>query len=995
MKNQFLKKYYGYFFGAIVFFVLSLFTSLMAQTGQVRGTVLDSETGEAVFGATVTVRSEKKGTKTDFDGKYQLDLPPGEYLVEYQMFGYDAQRKKITINAGQTISQNITFGLKALETVEVTDRALNNTEASLLALQRKSGTVSDGISQEAIKKSPDSSAGEVAKRVTGITLLGGKYVFVRGLGERYSNTMLNNGVLPSPEPDKRVVPLDIFPSGLLKNIRIVKTFAPEDSGEFSGGLVKIETQDYPDQFIFNFSVGVSRNSQSTGNKFLTFNGGDSLGRPTQSQQLPSNITSLPESIPFVEGNRFGGIPPTLVRATTLDLPLNWTPKQIDAPYDKNFSFTTGNSFKISQDGKRFGIIFGTSYSTNYRFKEEKIIRYQPGNPIATTVKETSFIARLQEQDSRVYNQDTLWGSNLNLAVELAKGHQIYWKNLYSVNSDKNVRESNGLNYIDNFEFQSITNTFTSRQLFNSNFGGTHALNFGARPHKLDWAFQYSQAKRDEPNLNSTIWSRGVPTTPAQSFRLLGASPNGSRFYSNSQDDVRAYSLNYEIPFNQWDGLKSTLKIGGLTSEREKYFRFRQFNQLLSGTTPINEAATIYPVPGDIAYNPIVYLSNQRTLNEFVVPNAFDAQQKLRAYFTQVDMPIIPKLRFLGGVRYEDSYQKAETFITSNASNPIARPGYGCKFDNDDQRVALITSGLCNLNNNGVGELRTKDRLPSANFVYEMQADMNVRLGYSETVARPDLRELSPFAFTPYYGAMTMQGNASLERTYIHNYDLRWEWYMKGTDFMGVGLFNKELSNPIEMIGQPVAGGISPLFTFTNARNAYIRGLEFDYRKEFLGKFKVETNFFFIKSQVNVIPWETFTAAKAGLLSINSKAFAYDPTNLTRPLQGQSEFVFNLKFDYYLTKAKNSTIGLYYNFFGDRIYAVGANGTPDAIEKGVGVTDAVFQYFHLEKYEFKLAARNIFNTRFRIYQKNEVTNQDELFLSYREGVTLAVSAGVKF
>ena len=198
-----------------------------------------------------------------------------------------------------------------------------------------------------------------------------------------------------------------------------------------------------------------------------------------------------------------------------------------------------------------------------------------------------------------------------------------------------------------------------------------------------------------------------------------------------------------------------------------------------------------------------------------------------------------------------------------------------------------------------------------------------------------------------------------------------------------------------MIGQPVAGGISPLFTYTNAQKAYIRGIELDYRKEFWGRFKAETNFFLIKSRVDVLSWETFAAAKGGLLSIYSKAFAYDPTNLSRPLQGQSPYVFNFKLSYYLTKKKNSTIGVYYNLFGDRIYAVGANGTPDAYEKGVGVTDLVLQYFHLDKYEFKIAAKNIMNTRFQIYQIDPISNHKNLFLSYREGMTVAFSAGVKF
>jgi outer membrane receptor protein involved in Fe transport len=273
--------------------------------------------------------------------------------------------------------------------------------------------------------------------------------------------------------------------------------------------------------------------------------------------------------------------------------------------------------------------------------------------------------------------------------------------------------------------------------------------------------------------------------------------------------------------------------------------------------------------------------------------------------------------------------------------------------------------------------------------------MNIRLGLSQTVNRPDLRELSPFAFTPYFGANRTLGNANLDRAYVHNYDLRYEYYIKGTDFIGVGVFSKFISNPIETIGQPVAGQISPFFTFANANQASLRGIEFDYRRDVFSTIRIETNLFFIKSKVDVIDYITYVTAQSGLLPINSSAFLYNPTNLSRSLQGQSDNVFNLKVDYYLTKKRNSTLGLYYNYFGDRIHAVGANGIPDAIEKGVGVTDLVYQYLHLDNYNIKISLRNITNTRFRIYQKSELTGRDELFFSYREGVSLNFSAGIKF
>ncbi|MDZ4725243.1 MAG: TonB-dependent receptor [Leptospira sp.] len=987
-------------FASLTISLLLPFAIWSQATGSIKGTIIDSENGEAVFGATIVVRSEKKFAKTDFDGKYSLDLAPGNYQVEFQMYGYGPQTRSITVSPGKSVTQNVTFGAQTLETVEVKDRAINESDSALLNLQRKSATVSDGIGSESIKKSPDSSASEVVRRVTGITLVGGKFVFVRGLGERYSSTYLNDAYIPSTEPDKRVVPLDLFPASLIKNIRIIKSFVPEESGEFSGGLVKIETKDYPDQFFMNVGVGIGMNANTTRNKWLTFNGGDFFGRPTASQELPSIVKSVPDVLPFEPGNRFGGIPSQLVGIGAATFPSNWSSEETKAPYDRNFNFSTGNTFKLTETGQRLGIIFGTTHSVDYRFRRQKDVRYIPGNPIATTFTDLTTISPLQSQNADIYVEERLFGNNLNLNYEPMTGQQFFLKNFYSVSSEKTVREAQGFNNIDTFEFFSQTHDFISRQLFNSSLGGKHAINlFGAnRPHTLDWQANLGEAKRDEPNLTQQVWRRPQGANPTTIPTRLGNNPDGSRFYSNATDTVRSASVAYEIPFDQWNGLKSTFKFGGSALDRFKSFKFREFGS--KSNTGVGTADS-YLVPGEIVYNPAEYLRSNsnglpnKTFSERQVePNAYDAFQKLHSFFGQVDIPIVSKVRFIGGVRYEDSYQYVKTFVLKDQWNG-AKPTYGCDTKSEYERLALVNSRACAADNNGIGELRTRDKLPSANFVYEFLKDQNLRFGYSETVTRPDFRELSPFAFTPFFGADRIRGNSDLNRTYIHNYDFRWEWYMGATNYVGAGAFMKDMSNPIETIGQPVAGQVSPFFTYANAGKATIRGVEIDFRREFFDKIRFETNFYFIKSLVNVVSWEQFTIGRAGLLDRNDRSFSYDPTNIRRSLQGQSDFVANLKFDVFITKAKDMTIGLYYNYFGDRIYVVGANGTPDSYEKGVGITDLVYSAKKDDKLDFKFAARNIFDQRFRIYVRDELLNEEKLFRSYREGVSFSMSATYKF
>lgn len=982
----------------LVFFSTS---GLLAQsTGSIRGTIIDSENGEPVFGATIVIRSEKKFAKTDFDGKYNLDLPPGTYQVEYQMYGYGPQNRTIVVTAGKPSQMNVTFGAQVLQTVEVKDRALNESDAALLQLQKKSATVSDSIGAESIKKSPDSSASDVIKRVTGITIVGGKFVFVRGLGERYSSTYLNDAYIPSTEPDKRVVPLDLFPATLIKNIRVIKSFVPEESGEFSGGLVKIETKEYPDQLTVTFGLGMGYNSNTTRNKWLTFKGGDFFGRPTSDQELPSIVKAVPEFLPFEPGSRFGGINPTLVNIGGVSFPSQWTPDQTKAPYDKNFNFTIGNTFKLTESGQRLGVIFGTTHSVDYRFKRQKDVRYIPGNPVNLSVKELTSVSPLQTQDADIYLEERLFGNNLNFAYEPMQGQQFFLKNFYSVSSEKSVRESVGTNNIDNFQFFTQTNDFISRQLFNSSFGGKHAVNLGSmsRPHTLDWQMNYGEAKRDEPNLTQQVWRRPQTSSVTTIPTRLGNNPDGSRFYSTANDTVRSFSVAYEIPFDQWNGLKSTFKFGGSALDRFKSFTFREFGSKSNVGTGVGD---LYLVPGEITYNPIEFLRTNssglanRTFSERQVePNAYDAYQKLHSYFSQFDIPLFPKFRFIGGARYEDSYQKVKTFVLKEQFD-VRRPGYGCDVGSEGERILLVKNNICSADNNGVGEIRTKDVLPSVNLVYEFLQDQNLRFGYSQTLTRPDFREMSPFAFTPYFGGDRIRGNPNLQRTYIHNFDFRYEYFMGGSNYVGAGAFLKDLSNPIELIGQPVAGQISPFFTYANASRATIRGIELDFRREFFDKFRFETNVFFIKSLVNVISWEQYTVSKAGLLDPIDRSFSYDPTNIRRPLQGQSDFVANIKFDIFLNKLKTTTLGFYYNYFGDRIFVVGANGTPDAYERGVGLTDIVFSHKMDDKLDFKFAAKNVTDQRFKIYVKDELLNEEKLFRSYREGVSFSMSASYKF
>lgn len=950
--------------------------ALYAQaTGRVTGVVRDNITGETVFGAVVVVQGQSATAQTDFEGAFQLDLPPGAYTITINAVSFTPQQRQVTVQAGRTSSVGvIVMGVQAARELVVEGRQLNTTESSMLQLQRRSGAVSDGVSQEAIKKSPDSSASDVLRRVTGISIIGGKFVFVRGLGERYSYTTLNDAVLASPEPDKRVVPLDLFPATFIKNIRIIKTFLPEDSGEFSGGIVKIETIDYPDEFTLAVSVGAGGNTDTTGRQFRTYWGGktDGQGKDDGTRDRPAFVDSLPNYIVFERGDIFGGLPEGLVQLGAGLFPNTWDAFNISAPFDRDFKLTVGDTIKTG-DTSRFGYVYGTSYNRSWRKREEKETSYIAFNQVSQLAPEASYIFPRVTQDVNRSTEEVLWGHNLNLSFEPIANQRFSSKTFYSRNSEKYVREAEGSrsdNTLSAFlDFKTSVTGWIEREVLHQVFSGIHAVDlFGDRAHKFDWNVSFSNANRDEPNLSQQVWER------AQGQNQLRSRTSGSfsnlRYYSEAEDKARSLQMNYEIPFSQWDGLPAKLKFGGMATERYKDFSSEIYNYLPIGATGgIPESEFI---GGGLLFSLPAMLTNRYRFQEQKGDfDSYEAKQILQAYYGQIDTPLVDKLRFIGGLRYEDSYQRVKTFLSERPLDPdiqFGRPG--------------------------VGELRNKDRLPSANLVYELRDDMNLRLGYSETVNRPDFRDLSEFGFSATLGGERVFGNRELRRAYIHNYDTRWEWYLTDSEYIGFGLFQKFLSNPIERVGLSNVNETRD-YTFVNARNGEIRGAELEVRKDFLEDFQFSANLFLIRSQVELLTWEERAYIGLGLVERQSRRALFSPTNLESSLVGQSEYVYNFKLSYFFDSERDGSIGLLYNVFGDRLESNGANGAPDTTEKGAAVVDLVLEDKVGENLDWKFSVKNILNTRFKVVQDNPLFGREELVNSYRTGVSYSFSLGYKF
>ncbi|MBX7057737.1 MAG: TonB-dependent receptor [Leptospirales bacterium] len=946
---------------------------LYAQaTGRIVGRIVDQQ-GEAAFGTAVTVQGVPGAAATvDFDGRFSLSVPPGQYNLLIQGVGVAPQSVAVTVVAGQTATVNRVVSPPVAQEATVAGRAINNTEASQLALQRRASTVSDGISQEAIRRTPDSSAGDALRRVTGVTLVGGKYVFVRGLGERYSNTELNGALVSSPEPDRRVVPLDLFPASLIKNMQVIKTFIPEMSGDFSGGIVRIETQEFPDEFTMTLGLGSGGVLNETGGRFLTYRGSatDWAGRDDGFRDRPEVLELFPNNVPWIRGSSLGGLPADLVQGSAYLFPDTLNAEEIKAPFDRNFSFSIGDSLDTGFIG-RFGYLFGTSYQRRWRRQEVTDNQWRAENPIANGTEETAYLLPLQSATTRNYNEEVLWGNNLNLSLEPNSNHRISSRTFLSRNSDKSVEESRGIlvpaaeNPLD---FNTLETSWIQRQVLHEVLSGEHALTLlGDRAQKLSWNLSTSRATREQPNTAVQAWTKNAGELRLPERRT---GTGNFRFYSDTEDVTDSLQADYEIPFEQWSGLIAKFKLGGYAMRRHKDYNQDVYNYLQLGQTTINE---LY-VPG---LNPAYGLTSSllqdvtRFQEQTGLFDEYRANQRQQAYYGQVDLPLLAKLRLIAGARYEDNYQFVRTY---NSSQP-----YGQEYD---------------IRRPGIGELRNKDTLPSANLVWEFLQDMNLRFAYTETLNRPDFRDLSSAGFQTSFTGERVFGNPSLRRAYLHNYDARWEWYLSGEEYFGVGAFLKDISNPIEKIGLAASNNERD-FTFVNARDGEIRGLEFEARRDFLERFNLSANLFLIRSVVTIQNFEERTVIGAGLTDLAAIQAAYRPTNLERPLVGQSPYVVNLRLSYYLNEDKTGSVGLLYNYFGDRLAAGGANGAPDTYERGVGIFDLVYEQKYDENLSFKAAIKNILDARFEQYIENPLLDRQEILTSYRDGVGLSASLNYRF
>ena len=930
--------------------------------GMIKGKVVDAKSGEPLISLSVMIKENVSGTMktigggmTNLDGNYRItDIKPGVYTIEFNYIGYEkVVVENVEILPGDVKKYDIALNEEKLnleDEIVVRAKKVSATGAALLKDRQKAEALSDAIGAEDISRGGSSDAADAVKKVTGATTQGGKYVFIRGLGNRYSSTQLNGANLPSADPDKKAVHLDLFPSNLIENIVTTKTATPDKPGDFTGGTVNIATKSFPDKFNLNFSLSSAYNSQTTGSTILTHGSSNLswLGMDDGSRDIPTifnnnEVPSITEARRKYDKDGNYNQSALLLDEMSKAFDSEMSATKTTAPIDQSLSLSVGNQHQLF--GNSFGYLASLSYGRHYSSYEQGIIgNYsQPGGESQELVSE--YVADVQEGTDEV-----VYGGMINLAYYLTQNNKISFNYMYNNSGETKTVYQDGYRSYYQETMETRILSFIQRSISSYQLSGSHNMP-SVLNSKFDWQLSLSNNTQDQPDFRTfdNIYKDSEVDGVTERTYYLNESDNNalpSRYFRELTEDLGAVSFDYEIPFKDIFDISGKFKTGLMYNNKERDFSERRFVYQQDGDDVdydgnpdnfISELSGIVDSSGNFIYYGN-YIEDRTQL-----AGSYSGTQEIFAYYGKFDFNAMDNLRIIGGVRYE-------TTDLQTISRDTSRPE---------------------------GFISEQDLLPSVNMVYQFNENINLRAAYGKTIARPTFREIAPYDSYLPIKHKTFLGNADLERSVIDNFDLRWEWFINPGEIIAVSGFYKNFKNPIELAIVNSNNNIQA----RNVDEAILYGAEFEVRKnlgflsEAIRNFEFGANLTLVHSQVDLSDFEYETRK------------AYDPdASKTRELQGQSPYVVNLDLTY-VNSDWGTEANLHYNIFGKRLTEVGY-GSPDYYEFPKAEMNLVISQQLFDKFKLKISGKNLLNSK--NYKATTYLGEDYISEQYLLGRRFSVS-----
>jgi len=903
----------------IICFVAAI--SVQAQKAKLTGKVTNVK-NDVLVGVTLTLKSDKSQvSKTDIEGRFSFNIDINKaYTLDFSYVGYKA--KSIDVSAATTANEEIVLdvlldesGKKLTDVVVSATRSSSKgaTDNALIAYQKNTNTVASVISAESIKRSPDRNTAEILKRTPGASIQEGKYIIVRGLADRYNQAMLNGILLTSTEPDRKTFSFDLFPSQIIDNIIINKAFVPELPGEWAGGLIQVNTKDIPTKNFFNIQIGTSANTLTTGKDFLKDEGGktDYLGLDDGTRSLPAGYSTK---------SNFDTS--SLVSKIELGKKMsnNWAPVMTTAK--PNVSLQMNGGFAGTLWGKKIGGMLGINYANSYRFQDN--VNNQNGivgntiNPIIELI------------DKKYFN-DINMGAIAGLSIFLNPLNKISYKAIVNVKTANTFNQRSGKDYSRQDLVKGNEFVFGQNVFFTNQLNGEHSL---SQKLKFNWFGAFNILDSYSPDQRRIMYTKSVAGTDPYVLNISNtlSQQSGSRVFQSLSDYIYTAGGDLTLKVKQ-----QTIKTGYMLQIKDRLYDAQLFAVYLP-----RDNAELRGLDAASAFVPQNFgngTDNKFAFNSIQNRNfRYMANTILNAGFLQFDNKLSDGLRVVWGLRVENFDQLV---------------GSVKKWD-DRHTYSKVT-----------------DFLPGVNATIKLAQKSNLRLTGSQTVIRPELRELSKLTIYDFELNASVSGEPNLKRTKITNFDLRYELYPSAGEMFTVGVFYKNFENPIESIYFEGSGG-SSLFTYQNVAKATAFGFEVEGRKKLSTRFTLQANGSYINSKID----------DAAL-------------KISRSLQGQSPYLINAGLLYDVVE-KGFNMTALFNQVGKRIYLVGdafGAGSPDVFENPRALVDfQISKKFAANKAEIKFTVSDILNQRQIFYQNN---NSNTDYDKSKDGVRFSRKFGTTF
>ena len=954
---------------------LTVFSApLLAGTGNPRGKisghVSDSKTGEALIGVSIFLEGTEKGAITDVDGNYLIkDVPVGSHSLRCQMVGYSTFRiEEINVKDGEITELN--FHLEGTvhdldKTIVVKAKAVQNTQATMLLHRKAAKAVTDAISSEEISRSGSGDAAQAMTKVVGASVVDGRYVYIRGLGDRYTNTQLDGSPLPSPDPKKQGAHMDLIPAGLLDNIVVSKSFTPDKPGDFAGGSVNLATKDYPEKRTLNVSSSFGHNSATTGELVMTHTAGSKnwLGYNDGTYDIPGAIASDFTRFTDVQKLKTTYILDSIGDSDKANMQLrndlnnSLKPELVSgyrrAPVNQSYSITYGDQVPI------FGRPLGVTATLNYTRDFSNQAGYE-GDFSRASYGNYDIVYDMTRTKA---TENVLWGTLISARFGIHPNHKLGYRLVFNRNGEMGDLYLYGIRPGTDSELshkiRTWALTYNERKLESHQFSGEHSV--AGNKVFVDWKYAFANTTQNDPDQRyfaDVLNPGGGDTTYAIETGL----DHPKRAWREINVDQRSYDLNMTVPLAKHTQFKTgfaySKEEAGSNELSIEYTADESYDGSVGDPNRWASQAGImrvdtFPATSRRPARVVYTFGTQFSIVDNEVQDYSGDKRITGGYgMLEFNMPYMQRLRFIGGARYEDTKYHVSSYDVSSGS-----------------RVATIAAG---------------DWLPSVNAVYALTEKMNLRSSYARTVARPAIRELTSSKSYEFGGGPYFIGNPDLKQSRIDNYDLRIEWFPRPGEVFAASLFYKEFTYPIELTAASATGYKGDQKP-QNIDFAKVRGVEFEFRSRLdrvwhkLAAFSMGGNLSLIKSKASILEEE-----------LNDIRIDFPGAKDWRPMIGQAPYIINMDASYELFKS-GTAFSVYYNRLGRRLVLNSASTTPDVYEYPRDQVDFFFTQRVFQTATFKFSVKNVLNRDVILMYHDDLAPEgeqydDHAYSKYSPGVT---------